>query len=482
MNNIPLLLLAKESITAIVKHNIDTTSYFIHAAWSPGGWINKKEAHHFIIHPAKNKNTFQFSVLFSPQLLDKLLSFAQIERSSVAGWERFWQSGGAVDFGECSNKSAPELERRMVLSQYLTRVQCAGDYPPQETGLTFNSWYGKPHLEMYWWHAAHYALWNRTELLEKSMQWYFKAIEEAENIAARQGYKGARWQKMTDREGRETPSSVGAFLIWQQPHIIYLAEAVYRNKKGEATLNKYKELVFKTADFMASYPYFDKTKGQYNLGKGLIPAQECFNPDSTFNPTYELAYWHWGLSVAQQWRERLGMKRKKEWDEVLHKLAPLPQKNGVYLATESTPDCYDADSKYLIDHPAVLAALSTIPAANGLDTATMSRTFDLVWKIWNWDHTWGWDFPLTAMAAARLHKPQKAIDALLMPVKTNTYLLNGHNYQDDRLTIYLPGNGGLLAALAMMCAGWDDANGNNNPGFPKDGSWNVKWENLNKMP
>ena len=27
------------------------------------------------------------------------------------------------------------------------------------------------------------------------------------------------------------------------------------------------------------------------------------------------------------------------------------------------------------------------------------------------------------------------------------------DYQDDRLRVYLPGNGGLLAAVAMMCAG-----------------------------
>jgi hypothetical protein len=76
--------------------------------------------------------------------------------------------------------------------------------------------------------------------------------------------------------------------------------------------------------------------------------------------------------------------------------------------------------------------------------------------------------------------PDKAIDALFMPVQTNTYLVNGHNYQDDRLTIYLPGNGGLLSAVAMMCAGYDNNKGQA-PGFPKDGSWKVKWEGLKKM-
>jgi hypothetical protein len=128
----------------------------------------------------------------------------------------------------------------------------------------------------------------------------------------------------------------------------------------------------------------------------------------------------------------------------------------------------------------VLATYASIPAADGLDSNLMKNTFDLVWKVWHWDETWGWDFPLTAMAATRLNLPGKAIDALLMPVQTNTYLLNGHNYQDDRLTIYLPGNGGLLSAVAMMCAGYDDCK-ISEPGIPKDGLWKVRWEGLRKI-
>jgi len=58
-------------------------------------------------------------------------------------------------------------------------------------------------------------------------------------------------------------------------------------------------------------------------------------------------------------------------------------------------------------------------------------------------------------------------------------LPNGHNYQEGRLTIYLPGNGGLLAAIAMMCAGYDD-NHQPLPGFPS--SWKIKYEGLKPMP
>ena len=331
---------------------------------------------------------------------------------------------------------------------------------------------------MHWWHAVHFAQWGRPELMEKSLDWYFKVSDKAFAIAKRQGLEGLRWQKMTDNDGNESPSSVGAFLVWQQPHFIYMAELLYRSKPTKEILNKYKDLLFATADFMASFPSYNAQTKKYNLGKGLIPAQECFDAAKTFNPTYELAYWSWALNVAQQWRVRLGMKREEKWDKIINNLAPLPVANGVYLATESTPDCYSDTSKYLIDHPAVLGAFSSIPAAHGLDTMIMKNTFDLVWKIWKWDDTWGWDFPLTAMTATRLHMREKAVEALLMPIRTNTYLVNGHNYQDERLTIYLPGNGGVLNAVALMCTG-ADADKSTNTGFPQD--WNVKWEGLKKL-
>ena len=467
--------------SALISHTLDTTSYFVHAGWNGKAVMQKKAEHEFTVSPAP-ADSFQICMLFTPgRKTAALPTLTTTRASSINGWKKFWLSGGAVDFAGSTDPRAMELERRVVLSQYLTRVQSAGHNPPQETGLTYNSWYGKPHMEMFWWHAAHFALWNRTDLLEKSMDWYFRAAAGAKAIAQRQGFDGVRWQKMTDNDGNESPSSVGAFLIWQQPHFIYLAELIYRSHRNAAVLQKYKDLLFATADFMASFPTYDKGKDRYNLGRGLIPAQECFDASATYNPTYELAYWYWALNTAQEWRRRLGMPRKKSWDNILQKLAPLPVKNGVYLATESTPHCYDADSKYTIDHPAVLAALSTIPAVHRLDTATMRRTYELVGKVWHWDHTWGWDYPLIAMTATRLNQPEAALDVLFMNVQKNTYLVNGHNYQDERLRIYLPGNGGLLSAVALMCAGYDGC-GITNPGFPKNGTWKVRWEGLNRMP
>jgi len=120
------------------------------------------------------------------------------------------------------------------------RIQEAGAFPPQETGLTYNSWFGKPHLEMTWWHKTHFALWDRNQYLEPLMNWYESVEDKAKSIAKRQGYTGARWQKMTDNDGEEVPSSVGAFLVWQQPHLIYFAELLYRRGQKEQVLKNTK--------------------------------------------------------------------------------------------------------------------------------------------------------------------------------------------------------------------------------------------------
>jgi hypothetical protein len=42
-----------------------------------------------------------------------------------------------------------------------------------------------------------------------------------------------------------------------------------------------------------------------------------------------------------------------------------------------------------------------------------------------------------------------------------------------RLPLYLPGNGGLLSAVAMMTAGWDGCPDRPAPGFPDNGKWNA---------
>jgi hypothetical protein len=471
-------LLAQSEASLLLRRTLDSATYYVSIEWSGKAQVALREPHYYVIAP--QGNDFSFVCEFSEEAPAQPAGKADaVMQEAGQRWQSFWCSGGAVDFSKCTDVRAPELERRVVLSQYLLAIQSAGCYPPQETGLTYNSWFGKFHLEMHWWHAAHFPLWKRDSLLERSLGWYEQVMPVAEAIARRQGFEGVRWMKMTDPSGGEAPSSVGSFLIWQQPHIIYLLELLYRNNPSPEFIERYAYLVEQTAAFIASFATCDEAGKRYLL-KGIIPAQETLRASETINPPLELSYWHFALQVAQRWRERAGLPRNPRWDEVADNLSPLAAKNGLYLAAEDALDTYD-DVRFTSDHPAVLGAVGMLPMSRLVQKDYMLNTLCWIWEGWNWEKTWGWDFPMVAMNAARMGEPEKAVGALLMDKRTNTYLPGGNNYQDDRLRVYLPGNGGLLTAIAMMCAGWD-GNDTENPGFPKNGKWNVTWENLAPMP
>jgi protein-glucosylgalactosylhydroxylysine glucosidase len=435
--------------------------------------LKKAETHLFYIEPKPENQVFEFSFQLSKQLPEnKAISFIETESASSESFKNFWSTGGTVDFSGCTDPRAFELERRVILSQYLTRIQCGGSLPPAETGLTYNSWYGKFHLEMHWWHGVHFALWQHDDILMKQMEYYFRIYDNALKTAQNQGYAGVRWPKMTDPSGNESPSNVGTYLIWQQPHIIYFAELLYQNETNKkAILDKYSKLVFATADFMASYAWYDAAQRRYTLGPVLISAQESLRLESTMNPSFELSYWYWGLRTAQKWRTRLGLEADRKWQDVIEKLSPMPIQNGLYLCSEDTKDSYQ-NIRYLSDHPIVAGTLGMLPETGLVNHRILSNSLDTIMKRWNWKSCWGWDFPMLAMSSAAITRPGLAIDFLLMDTPKNRYLPNGHNYQNARLAIYLPGNGGLLSAVAMMCT---------SNCFPQNGRWKVRWENLNTI-
>ena len=286
---------------ADLARRLDDDRYDVRLAWAPDGRLAEESRQEFLLESSGESEGFEAAVAFSPApLAEPLPSFGETRRATREHWNRFWSTGGAVDLSGSRDPRWRELERRIVLSQYLTAIQCAGRYPPQETGLTFNSWEGKFHLEMHWWHAAHFALWGRLELLERSLGYYGVILPGARETARRQGYSGARWPKMTSPGGAESPSSIGPFLVWQQPHPIYYAELVHRERGDRATLERFRDVVFETAEFMASFAWWDEGGRRYVLGPPLQGAQEIFPKDRTFNTSFEVAYWRWGLEAAQR--------------------------------------------------------------------------------------------------------------------------------------------------------------------------------------
>lgn len=62
-------------------------------------------------------------------------------------------------------------------------------------------------------------------------------------------------------------------MLEMQPHPIVYAELCYRTHPDRETLERYKDIVFNTADFMVSYAVYDQKRARYVLGPPLIPAQ-----------------------------------------------------------------------------------------------------------------------------------------------------------------------------------------------------------------
>jgi hypothetical protein len=413
-----------------------------------------------------------------PELVEGPVGFDDAVAESTKFWEAFWLSGAAIDTAGSTDPRAAELERRVVQSQYLTRVHGGGLTPPQETGFVTNSWQGKFHLEMHWWHSAHFALWGRPELLENQLSWYESVHDRARATATQQGYAGARWPKQVGPDGREAPSDIGALLIWQQPHLMSYADllhAAYAHdpERQAALVTRLAPLLEETASFMADYA--DEVDGVFHLGPPVMPAQEFYAARETIDPTFELAYWWYGLEVAQVWRERRGLDRNVEWQQVQDRLAKPLMIDGRYAAVgnevRTRPD----------DHPSMLMAYGFVPPTPLIDGATVRRTLDWVLENWEWDTAWGWDFPVMAMTAARVGDGEAAVDVLLRDAIKNHYDKGGHNPQmGSFLPLYLPGNGGVLAAVALMVAGW--AGGPDRPGIPTDGSWVVQHEGFVPWP
>ncbi len=454
-----------------IEHVQDSTRYYVVFS-NASGEVAESGKHRFVLVPSRDTDSIEFCCEFVENADEKgdEPDFGSTRASANSYWETFWSTGGAVDFSSCSDPRAFELERRVILSRYLTQIQCSGNLPPQETGLTFNSWYGKVHMEMHWWHGVHFALWQKENVLEKQMEYYSSIEDQARSLAGMQRYEGIRWPKMTGPYGITSPSTVGNYLIWQQPHYIYFSELLYQLSSDKvSTLGKYGKLVFETADFMASFPALDSTNNRYILAPPLVPAQETFDVHTTMNPAFELTYWNWALHTAIEWKKRVNEPAPSAWSEVVNRLSKLPVKDSLYLFTENGIDSYD-NLRYLSDHPMVLGCMGMLPPSEYVNRKIMDRTFSRVVSSWNWPETWGWDYPMVAMAAGALGRYEEAVDYLLLDVQKNTYLPNGHNYQDERLTIYLPGNGALLTTVARMCT---------KDQFPKNGKWNVHWENLN---
>ena len=463
---------SKTGTQILLKRAMDKDYYYI--AIKSEDEIHVEHSGHCIEISSKFEK-LNFTVSFSEvEFKAATKTTKEVYESSRKGWEDFWETGGAVELYKSKDVRGLELERRIVLSQYLLAIQSCGSAPPQETGLTCNSWYGKFHLEMHIWHSGFAPLWNRPNLLEKSLSWYKNNLNKAKDNAARNGFLGAKWPKMIAYDAIDSPSAIATLLIWQQPHIIYMLELVYRSKENQQFLEEYWEIVKETADFMTDFAVYNEITDKYDLVSPIIPAQEEHNPVITKNPAFEVEYWKFALNIALKWADRLGYSADS-WKKVSEKMADIPEKDGLYIAHEN---CHKTFDDFNRDHPSMLGAFGFI-SSERISATCMQNTLKKVIDCWDFSTMWGWDFALMAMTAVRLGDAETAINILLKETPKNSYVASGNNFQRSRtdLPIYLPGNGSLLLAIALMTAGYKGSK-EELPGFPKNGMWEVEFENI----
>jgi len=211
---------------------------------------------------------------------------------------------------------------------------------------------------------------------------------------------------------------------------------------------------------MADYAV-KKDDGWYHLDPVMPPSELGFTHDTLF----DLAYWKWGLDMAQIWRQRMGRERNLRWEEVSENLAPLPVQDDLYLRAPEWTETY---VKQNYEHPDPVGIYGMLPPTEKVNRRIARNSLLKIWECWNKNHIWGWDFPWIAMCASRVNEPEIAVEAMLSVDIDEVGVSGKGSYP------YLPANGAILYAAAMMAVGRD---GEKAPGFPKD-SWDVNAENL----
>ncbi|CAA7261884.1 unnamed protein product [Cyclocybe aegerita] len=511
------------NVQARIAHTLDSSTFHTSIAGSPFTITrNSPSAHRYTLLRQNPASQFQAVVNFSPSPLPattRLPSVSSLTSQSDKTWIDYWQKSGFVDvMAGSTDERAEELQRRIVLSRYLVRVNSAGDGPPQESGLVNNGWkvpYGyvpstriakkkKSHqtpnvlpIEMYFWHLAHFALWSNPSILSSSYNTYASFLPSSLSRAQiQQGFaSGARWPKMTDPSGRSTPGEINNLLFWQQPHPIVFALYELRglppNSPKELELEvrkKWAPIIRATADFMASFAFYNASTGVYDLGPPVHVVSEDTAPIYTRNPAFELAYWRFGLSNARAWLHSINESVPSLWQEVEENLAPLPvgKEDGLYAVYEGIEEDFWDMEQYISDHPALVGLVGWLPPTSGVDPTRARLTAEKVWAKWNVSNCWGWDFPMLALNAARSSQPARAVDFLLHPLFPFDDV--GMPVGGVRVpTPYFPGSGALLYAVGMMVGGWDgladdvDDSGKDGyakaPAFPKEG-WKVRAEGI----
>jgi hypothetical protein len=119
-------------IETLFERKQDNDFYYV-KVYHENARLKVYDKHLFYLEPQAD-TVLEFSCHFIREISDENTdSFNMVDEASKKSWSLFWTTGGAIDLSECTDTRAFELERRIILSQYLTRIQCSGSLPPAES-------------------------------------------------------------------------------------------------------------------------------------------------------------------------------------------------------------------------------------------------------------------------------------------------------------------------------------------------------------
>lgn len=111
---------------ADIRRTLDGHEYFVAIGWEDGASFAAEGEHRFALTPGARGGSLKFVTAFSRSAISTTPGVDATFSDSAKHWGSFWQSGAAAELADSRDRRAPELERRVVLSQYLTAIQCAG--------------------------------------------------------------------------------------------------------------------------------------------------------------------------------------------------------------------------------------------------------------------------------------------------------------------------------------------------------------------
>lgn len=400
-----------------------------------------KEDRMTLLYDDKNSLSFKLKSSSKYQIVENTLIFDDNNVSFSLALDEIKEGKLLDEFWKCDNGiiiDNEELVKKMVLSKYLLHVNSTGIYPPQESGLTYNCWNSKFHLEMHLIHSLWNIYNNHVGDLVKSFDYYLSIMPSSLKRASLNGYNGLRFPKMTGPDGEDSPSNIGPLLIWQAPHILFMLQEIYYLYNKENIIKKYEPLISGTIDFMISFLTLKDSK--YQMLDPLLEACESIPLDRCQNPSFELEYWRYTLERQPKIDTVLYGHQRYDYLDITSKIITPKEDDGIYLKTYGVIDKYDLYK----DHPTE-GFLMSFFKSKIVDKEKMVKTIDYILKNMDLSSYWGWDFPFLGLSLLNCGEIEKSIEVTQLNTINNQYLYNGYNTSPrDDLKAYLPGNGAFL--------------------------------------